>query len=71
MELFRRCRQLVCGTPCDLTTVQEELQADVPDIDAIALMNWFANHFDAATQALDLVSIFPVDSRCEPPKGVP
>ena len=71
VQVLRPCRQFACSTPCDGAAVQEKLQADVTNINAIGLMSRFARDSDAATQGLDLVSVLPVDSRADPPKGVP
>ena len=71
VQVLRRCRQFACSTPCDGAAVQEKLQADVTNINAIGLMSRFARDPDAATQGFDLISTVPVDSRADSPKGVP
>ena len=71
VELLWPCRQFACSTRCDVVAVQEEFQADVTDIDAIGLMSRFAEDSDVMTQGLVLVSVFPVDSCADSPKGAP
>ena len=70
VEFFGSRDQRTRSTPCDLTAVQEKLQADATDINAIGLMSRFADDPNATSQRLVLVSAFPVDSRSDPPKGV-
>lgn len=70
-QVLPPCRQVACRTSCDVVAVQEQLQADVPGIDAIGLTSWFAKGFDAAMQGLGLVWTVPVDGRSNSPKRVP
>ena len=59
--LTRRGCLLAGSTPCSLAAIKEELRADVPDINSIGLLSWFANDFDTTTSGLDLVATYPID----------
>ena len=59
--LMRRGCLLASGAQCDLAAIKEELRADVPDINSIGLLSWFANDFDTTTRGLDLVATFPME----------